>query len=546
MIVSAPFGEVITDETKDRYWQSWARFITFVTYYKDFTEKDRRFALTETQKTGVDNYVTIVTAVSPKPNRAERVRALLNISLILVAHDLGASRQSVHPLFAYTVLSNLHKGNNFADPHIVSPFLAGLEYFVRSIIFSAAIRDSAQPGSSLYDTVSMYRQWIVEGRNTPFAWLRQMLHLSAHYIFDTNRMPRFMWSGQGASSFWFDGDLIQYKHIQLMIRTKVQRVHDLFNRLWTLYGLPLEWMTSQTIWKDVHRERATNYCFLDAPENFKLADLGKRALQHVMKSNYFSGVAGGKLYWYESRVRRVLKASQEFMAELACAMYLTGGQPPRGTELMATLIRNLPGRLRNLFVIDGTLVNVGFLNKTSFILKHDKPIPRAFNQLISSILINYIAVIRKIEHVFYSNLPNVSAALAQRTQMSLFFVAGLQIDTNIFTRILKETTLEALGVATGFGTADCRHIMMYIGKRFVRQSTDWEGQALLDFQSGHSSGVARAWYAVEGNSLPSGLNPDSLRSFMQVSFAHHAEFGIQNMTLTTMEASDDEEDMFNI
>ena len=192
---------------------------------------------------------------------------------------------------------------------------------------------------------------------------------------------------------------------------------------------------------------------------------------------------------------------------------------------------NLPTRIRNFIIVHGIVFIVGFLNKTTFILNADKAIPRMFPNLLGKILINYIAFIRGIEHLFLVHTLE-NRADAQSTVSRLFHVNGRQLGTADLTESLKRVTIKYLKVKEGFGTADLRQIQIYISTRFIRHRALDQGdetQALLDLQAGHNSETARKCYGLEMERLGGTVDTVALQMFHGVSLLHHREWQVEDV-----------------
>jgi hypothetical protein len=90
-------------------------------------------------------------------------------------------------------------------------------------------------------------------------------------------------------------------------------------------------------------------------------------------------------------VRRHLRHIRRFLELLSLAVYIAGGQPARGPELLSTRWRNGVLQDRNLYVIDGQVVLVTHYNKSQS--EWDKPkvvirfLPEAIRQLVAAYLL---------------------------------------------------------------------------------------------------------------------------------------------------------------
>lgn len=526
-----PFQETTTMTTKEKYGASWASFLAFVINGRSIAEDERHFSLTEEQETEIDRYTQIIAG---NPTRAERYDAIIYLSYALLAHTMGSSQAHLHPLIAFSILHNINPNNIFASPENVSPFLAGLQYYARTVIFVhsrllSSPKPDGLPVPSLFDAVRAEHKWLKEGEDTVFAWIRQMLHLTGAYSHHVHRLPRFVWGKDDGKSYSFDGHRIKVDSVRKMIRASIRRAHKSFTKLWKELDIPPDILIEDPIDVcDNISDRCPNYSFVRDQRNYTILENIEKIRKRVLDSNTYCKVKNGTVYWDPGRMNKLLSMTEQFVKDLAVAMYLTGGQPPRGSELMATLLCNITGRPRNAYVINGDFVNVGLLNKTTFTLHQDKLIPRKFPPLLSAIIINYITFIRPIEHMFHLHSPNVDESDAQKSLTHLFYVNKKELGTDQLTNHLKKLTLQYLHCE--YGTADLRQQMIYWGMRFVKPSEKGEeGTALMDLQAGHSTGIARRWYGVETERLSGTMTSDMLHGFLGVSEGHHIAFNLMHM-----------------
>ncbi|KAG9017699.1 hypothetical protein FRB90_000239, partial [Tulasnella sp. 427] len=395
VIVTMPFGEVTAD-TKKRYATSWAGFITMVLNGRDAPPNQRRFTLSKLQRDQITCYLKYLQHPSPQTADTANMgaEALVLLSSVLLRQELGGKDGAEHPLITYTILSSIKPGNIVSDPVHISPFLAGLEYCARATIMVIADLASCDPTATVtfHHAVLSLVEWIREGHNTPFAWIRQMLHLTAVFARSTNRIGRFVWGlDEGEPVYSFDGYRIWVSEFKCMVRSSVVEAVEGFFQLWTAYGLFGEVdppHVTDTI-GDALSQRAANYNFLRHPLNVDLQNAEIECIATMANSDLFCTVIDGQVIPYVSRVHEALERSRQFLLSLAAAIYLSSGQPPRGSELMNTLLVNIDTRVRNVFFVNGRFVICGFLNKTSFLLKSDKAIPRELCKSLSSALLGY-------------------------------------------------------------------------------------------------------------------------------------------------------------
>ncbi|KAG8987420.1 hypothetical protein FRB90_003354 [Tulasnella sp. 427] len=431
------FGEIVSTSAQTRYSSTWAALITYLINNVDCPEAECRFGLSAKQAAQLAVYLPFLQQDSNDDSKA--IEALTFLSASLFCHEFGKDTTSGHPLIAFTILSSVKAGNIIADPVHISPFLASIEYFCRTtiMVFSHIIHLSDPSQVSFYDAAKKLSKWLKEGENTAFAWIRQMLHLCARFIYANNQMPRFVRGIEEGKSYTFDGYRIEVSDIIQMVRGSVEEAVERFFSLWKSYGLPEELMvTSLDDIGDALSVRSRNYNFARHPANVGIPMRSVECQDAIIDSGRFCRAIGKELVWYANTINQVLEESQAFLISLAAALYLGSGQPPRGTELMATLITNIDTRVRNVFVVNGTVRLSHFLNKTTFILKSDKAVVRETCHSISLILFNYIAFVRPNETKLAKQVGIPHGDL-ERMQQQLFAIGQSTLTTATLTSRLK-------------------------------------------------------------------------------------------------------------
>lgn len=494
----------------------------------DTGDQERRFKLSESQAAHVQS----LKASLDSPDTDLRHRTILHASYALFAHTLGTTREEEHPLIAFVMLSNLKPGNIFAAPEDIPPFVNKITYMIRGLLFLKTIENSqSNPLTSLFDHLAPEIQWVSEITcHNVFTWLRQMMHLSATAAFKTSRPCRFYWSRHDGSSFTYDGDPIRRSDIDTLVQDAIQDVHTEWHALQALFQLPSTLFTTHAEWRtvcDSHASRQPNYSVFNDHRNTSLLQRTQAAIDHMADSGTFCKAADNTIVWYPEAIRKVHNRVKSFLIALGYAMYLTGGQPPRGSELFSTLWKNTEGRTRNIFAHSGSTLNVGLLNKTSFATTQDKLIPRAYPASLSLIIANYLTLIRPLEHIMAINSPKVDPDMAAMALNHLFIVGNLQLGTPHLSQRLEDKTQEILGIQDGWTTRDMRQVLTYIGMRFIAPHIkELNDGATVYLQAGHCVDVAKRWYGIEFERLSNIMSPDMMEEFLYTSFYHHLEFGV--------------------
>jgi len=488
--------------------------------------QDRLFELSGQQEVALGQFKTIWSR-HPKPPQSELLSSLTSLTSALFCVKLGAS---CHPLKSFVILSNTNVTQVIVSPHLVSPWMSRVSYFIKAAVLRRALEDmhnSNDRTQGLFDHVKEVEVFVREVQNTPFSWVKQMTHLVTRYVKAATHVGEFMWAQPEKREWFFRGQEISLRNFAYMVQQSHHRVEERLNEMCKFLNVPRDTLDVSDRIIDQPSNMATNYSFLTDPQNIqyhpKLKAFRLEALKHFLDNNK----------WINSHVRRFFQLVREYGKALLVAMYLGGGQNPRGTELTETLIANTPGRGRNIYVLEQrNIVNVGFLNKTSSVQGFDKPIPRGFNKSLSNNLLQYLMYIRPLETLLYSSTAcgfsdeNV-VTHTQEARTYLFIFDNVRLCTRDLTDGLKSISKEYLALKEGWGTAIMRQNFTFLANRFLDREQNGEPHnALIHLQSGHVTETAKRHYGVQSERLANTVDEGMLRAFLQVSKDHHDLFGI--------------------
>ena len=109
-----------------------------------------------------------------------------------------------------------------------------------------------------------------------------------------------------------------------------------------------------------------------------------------------------------SRCNNWIQKADVVARYIAVLIHVTAGQPPRGPELTACLVRNAPMSCRNVFWNKGTVMLVLGQSKTRVAAGHDFHVARFLPGVVAEILLKYIAFVRPIYAGLLRSLNNVT------------------------------------------------------------------------------------------------------------------------------------------
>jgi hypothetical protein len=104
-----------------------------------------------------------------------------------------------------------------------------------------------------------------------------------------------------------------------------------------------------------------------------------------------SMASGGAVVWSKKRIQAYCKAMQDAREALAAIVYMTGGAPPRGTELLTVRFQNdAQGNSRGIFIEDGLVVLVTTYHKNIAQTGNGKVVHRYLPREVGELVVWYL------------------------------------------------------------------------------------------------------------------------------------------------------------
>lgn len=281
--------------------------------------------------------------------------------------------------------------------------------------------------------------------------------------------------------------------------------------------------------------------------------------------------------WDQGRVKDYLAQHTAFLRYLLLVLYQSGGQPPRGPELLSIKVCNTQSSLRNIYIYNGLLCSIVQYNKGRGERKEAFFVVRFFPRAVSQILYQYLVYIRPfIRHLLASSrLPGpVQPQYLWPTYHGLSIEPVLDLEENdddddnnkaleeeaiaskeaissaenqgfwttaSLSKILIESSMESqLSMTLKVGI--CRHIIIGIAKehllgnslpssaqsqnKFIRKAFNNDlSRKFLAWQAGHSVFEDMKTYGLNGM-YPTKLQPVIIEFYHAASLAYHNFLGI--------------------
>ncbi|KAL0060987.1 hypothetical protein AAF712_012218 [Marasmius tenuissimus] len=235
-----------------------------------------------------------------------------------------------------------------------------------------------------------------------------------------------------------------------------------------------------------------------------------------LQKKWFLQVAGtGQWMLNALQCRKYLSTLAKAEGILMVLIEMTGGAPPRITEITSLLVCNTPFRTRNMMMVGDALSMVRMYDKTTNLAQKDRHIPHALAGLVSDIFIQVHVLMRPFARWISLHLyPNDTTAYW--TYRDHAFANLLKPFDNIDVRNIMVKYTEPI-CGWGIGPRDYRQINTGFRRMLCAKATSLieieAGTALSAAQAGHDLRTESRIYANTNNCLI------SLREDMRYAFA---------------------------
>lgn len=256
--------------------------------------------------------------------------------------------------------------------------------------------------------------------------------------------------------------------------------------------------------------------------------------------------------WDWERIGEYLKKKKLFLQLLMLAIFLTGGQPPRGPEIGSVKFRNADGSTRNTKVDpDGnSFVQISY-NKARSISNRSFHVARFLPAEVGRVLMLYTVYVRPFAHYLYNRYQEAMGKPKIDDDGSYLFCDDGEPTKywkgDKLSAILQRETKIALDYSINI--SKWRHIVIGIARRYIKtiaahfarnekecerqtkQSLQYQLDIMFAFQAGHSLDVDRRCYAID-EAYQATLSKEKLDWFHVISRAWHHYLGLDEGGVT--------------
>jgi hypothetical protein len=332
-------------------------------------------------------------------------RACLQLCIALLDHTLqGDHFESIVLSFLAVLGIDESPGGVFRGPLSYSPDLSKFIKMAQMLVLQQAVwaaEDGAvEHPSDMLD--EMRERFMVRGSRTAFDWACRLRSYAKKVISNTTSLGYITWSEDGGSVTYkdtgFSMDALR-KFISVQVSKAQQELEDLF----LLH--PDE--SSENVvprvllhrLQDNHSNGQKGWNFLKDQRNADQLQEGggdRWLLDRVLENDWLRDEMlalspESQLRWKKKAVQAYFEKVDQFLERLLLLIHITGGQPPRGTELIGLQHSNTAqGQHRGVFIEEGLISTVTSYHKGYNITGSTKIIHQYLLKEVSELLVYYL------------------------------------------------------------------------------------------------------------------------------------------------------------
>ncbi|KAI1663260.1 DUF3505 domain containing protein [Pyrenophora tritici-repentis] len=434
-------------------------------------------------------------------------RACLLLCIALLDHTIqGDHFESVVLSFLAVLGIDENPGGVFRGPLIYSPDLSKFVKMAQMLVVQRSVvaAEDGEVEHPSYMLDEMRERFMVRGSRTAFDWACRLRSYAKKVVSNTTSLGYIAWSE--------DGSLVTYKDtgfsmdaLRKFIAVEVNKAQKELEGLFLLHpDEARDDVVPQVLLyrlQDNHSNEKKGWNFLQDQRNADHLDQGgeRWLLDRVLENDWLRDEMltispESQLQWKKKAVQAYFDKVDKFLERLLLLIHMTGGQPPRGTELIGLQHSNsAQGQHRGVFVEEGLISTVTSYHKGYNITGSTKIIHRYLPKEVSELLVYYLWLVLP----FWQQLDIL---VYKRKDPASTFLWPKDRGTWDPSRLTKVISREArLYLDTTLGIQTYRHLAIAISRQhllcggFKRDySVD---KKVADQQATHGTWIAGTVYA---------------------------------------------------
>lgn len=572
-----PFDIYLQESTWDKYMVFWKRILGTIVRMLLWSGEEGRpyFSATRQQDLHFNQLQDFIIRKGSSPyTKEDKVivkKYLLDFIISLFNHQLELDEYS-NILISSLAILGLKQSSDMQfvwhGPQDYTQIYSSIIKIVRLLIIYQSMLeyDEESPGTGLFSTVRSKVQTFgvlvsKDGLPTPMNWILETRAYGMNIRYSMSIAGKVNWQG----------DHIIYQDVEFSIpqlQDFIQHLNlELSRTMAELLFLNMEEellpeVQLRTIFDDIGIT-TPGYFFPNDKRNSQWAQDGQtwllqRILDSVVrKRQWIQSTSGNTIRFRTNQVTQYIGLVDDFRKKLLLLFFLTGGQPPRTTELLNIRFKNTSyGGLRNIFITDGRVCFATWYHKNLQGTDKPKLILRYLPQEASEQFVRYIWLIHPFIQLLFKTQESTSQASPFLWARQVIYTPKPEVDasyeskyqevwnSDLLRTILIEHSKRLL--MTRLTISNWRHIMVSICRKYLRDifqnitsnqgsyegrldssdsEEDQEADALT-LQFGHSRSVEENIY---GRSITQGPGRTEYISegFRKASFVWHSFLGLQ-------------------
>lgn len=328
----------------------------------------------------------------------------------------------------------------------------------------------------------------------PFSQISDLSSYAASIVRSQPKDPRVGWNST-MDVVSIDGERIALAQLRDGIKEKMETFSSLLLDLTGESKVP-NWMSDNLPpLVDQPREKAAGYTFLD-DQRFTGAHLG--LLKRLVEDPQWRiGQVdnSGRYIWNTNAIIRFLSYAEKMVEIIMLLFQLICGK--RGAEIADAKIRNTRSCERSFVIQLECMIFIARQTKTSNMTGQDSYLPTRLPDELALLLIHYLVTVRPLERIFAHILYGEDSAALYHTYLFISKGRLLQSEDNakLVGKFFRDSCMADIKLNR------CRHLTASIGREFVDETHLTPDKRCFDMGMGHSSGVARSFYAQDEDML---------------------------------------------
>ena len=397
-------------------------------------------------------------------------------------------------------------GGVFYSPLTYSPNLSKFIKMAQMLVVQrsvvAAEEGEVEHPSDMLD--EMRERFMVRGSRTAFDWACRLRAYAKKVVSNTTSLGYITWSEDGNSVTYKDTGF-SMDALRKFIAVQVNKAQQALEGLLLLHPDETREAVMPQLFlyrlHDSHSNEKKGWNFLQDQRNTdQLQQCSDRwLLDRVLENDWLRDEMlaispESQLQWKKKAVDAYYEKVDEFLERLLLLIHMTGGQPPRGTELIGLQHSNTAqGQHRGIFVEEGLISTVTSYHKGYNITGSTKIIHRYLPKEVSELLVYYLWIVLPFRQ-------QLDILVYKRKDPPSTFLWPKGLGTWDPSRLTKVISREArLYLDTSLGILTYRHLAIAISRQHLScggfKRDYGVDKKLADEQATHGTWIAGTVYA---------------------------------------------------